>query len=119
MTDPNATIGPREARKTPRLGYTQHFHAVQAKQAERAAASPTRALVESVVYKAIGLGCLWWGYSHYEVAAKTTGRFDDWVAIAVAVAGLYFIMPGPLKALLATVTPFLPWGKKSNGAATT
>jgi len=111
MSDPNATIGPGEARKTPRLGYTQHFHAVQAKQAERAAASPTRALVESVAYKAVGVGCLWWGYSHYEIAAKTTPRFDDWVAIAVAVAGLYFIMPGPIKALLALVAPFLP-GKK-------
>jgi len=111
MSDPNLTVSPTAAKQ--RTGYTQHFKAVQAKQAERAAASPTRALIESVAYKAVGLACLWWAYGHYEIAAKTPSRFDDIVALAVGVAGIYFIMPGPVKALFALVAPFLP-GKKAS-----
>lgn len=108
------TISPSEARRTPRLGATQHFQAVQAAKAQRAAENPARAILESVGGKVIGLVLLWKANALYETAVKTEARFDDFTVIGVAVVGLYFVMPTLVKSLFSMVRPLLPWGKKAD-----
>lgn len=112
MTDLNTTISPQEARRVSRGGVTQHFHAVQAAKAQRAAENPVRAILESAGGKLIGLALLWKANEMHEVALKTEGHFDDWTAIGVAVVGLYFVMPTLVRSLFGMVRPLLPWGKK-------
>lgn len=89
----------------------QAYRNIQEKEMARISANSTRAFAENFMSKVIGLGLLWWGHNEYQSAIKTDGRFDEWVALAVGVAGLYFVMPAVVKSLFGLVKPVLPWYK--------
>lgn len=115
MSDPNATIGPNEARArpSPLHGATQHYAAIKEVRQAKLEANPTGEMIRGFLFKGIGVALLWWARGEWPAAAKAQEALQVGVVIGAAVVGLYLLAPTQILTLMKAVGGYLPWVKRS------
>lgn len=108
-------------------GFTQTVLGIKARKVAAATESPVAArlaLASTIGHKIGGIAFLTGGVLVWRDAMRThakimagpnatdPGHFNEYVAIGLAIVGLYLLFPDEAMGIFALIKPILPWGKK-------